>query len=693
MQYNETPVRRGFAFLGNKMDKTPAHNRIRRNALMWMLLASVLTASIYWPGLSGPFIFDDAQNIRLLQSWRTGQIGLWDFVGDNGGVLFNRSLAMGSLALNLVIGGESSFSFKLGNLLMHLACGWLAFAVFAKLLKRDPNLRSFGTAMAACIAITWLCHPFNASTVLYVIQRMSQIATLFCLLGVLLYAITRDRMLSGALGEKQSFIRLVFGIGLLTFLGILGKQTAVILPGLCLVVELGWYQKLRDWPRSLRWFYVLSVVLPAITIILVVAWQWPWLQGHMLEWGMTVGQRLMSEPRALCSYLLQLLVPYAPSMGIYTDDFAVSRTLLDPPTTVPAMLTLAFLSVAAWRLRGSRPAIFVGWFWFLVAHSVEASIVPIELYYEHRNYLPSFGIILLVFDAVAAGFAWLESKNLHMWKYSVVLTACLLAGLGMQTLTIALQWRSLLGIALAGIESHPNSARVYIDYGRAAIDAKQWGQAYSVFSRMAENKDPAISSIGKVEVTLLNCYFRGDSDPLLLDEAVRESPPRLNYIVQYAVGDLVGMRARRGCNRITPLLLGDSITQMVDKASVQSESSQSKWTLRYNAAMAYYQAGAWQQALAQARIAWNHGPDPTVALLYVRLLLKDADLATARQVFWQVMKRAGYSKSEQLDSGTRTAALKAIREEINAYASRHGQPGVDTTDLRASPDRPAVTSP
>lgn len=644
---------------------------------IWMLLASIVVLVVYWPGLSGPFIFDDAQHLRLLQSWRSGEIGFREMAAGNGNFLFHRSLAMASLALNLMIGGDSSFSFKLGNLLLHMLCGWVAFAVFTRMLKRDANLRAYASSVAACIAIAWLLHPLNVSTVLYVIQRMSQIAALFPLLGVWLYAATRDQMLTGKISTFAALVRLFVGIATLTALGIQGKQSALVLPGLCLVVELGWYQRPRDWPPAIRWFYLLSVALPVAAIIGVTVWKWSWIEGNMLEWGMTPGERLLSEPRALWGYMREIAVPYSPAMGIYTDDFRVSRTWFAPATTMPALLGLLVVSIGAWMLRTRRPAAFVGWFWFLMAHSIEASIVPIELYYEHRNYLPAFGLLLMLLDLLVAAATWFAHRGVFLRKYSGLLFLCLVIALGIQTSTMALQWRSLFGIALAGVEAHPNSARAYIDYGRATIALGMPDDTYRAFERMAENSNPSIASIGKIELTMLNCFFKGDSDPRMLEEAGRQSPAYLNYVVQYAVGDLVGMRERRGCGRITPILLADTIAEMVSRASSQPEMSQSKWTMRYNAAMAYYQGGDWSSALKHARIAWEQSPDPTIALLYVKLLLHNGEYDAAKKVFWQVMGRAGYSEISQIYEGTRGTALRAIKQELDEYAADRGLVGLD----------------
>lgn len=666
-----------------------------QHPISWLLLACLLCIGIYWPGLSGPFIFDDGPHLRLVQSWRQGEIGFFDMAAGNGGILFNRSLAMASLAANIAIGGDSSFSLKLGNLALHILCAWLAFATISLLLRRDKNLHSNAQKIAALICAVWVLHPMNVSTVLYVIQRMSEIAAASVLAGIYFYALVRNRMISHAVSQTTGFLLLILGAFCFIVLGIQGKQSALVLPGMCLAIEIGWYQRATQWPNSLRWFYTLSVALPILGIAAIVAVRWEWLQSGMREWGMTVGERLLSEPRALCEYARMTLVPYAPTMGIYTDDFEISRSWNQPWTTLPAIALLLLVSLVTWRFRRQRPALFVGWLWYLTAHSVEASIVPIELYYEHRNYLPSLGLLLMCADLLSIASSWLRRRGISLIRFAPTLTMFLLFSLSLQTLLLSLQWRSLYGIALSAILSHPHSARAYIDYGRAALKANRPKDAYAAFNQLATSDDPSLASIGKLELTLLNCNFVGDSDPHLFQAAVKQSPKYLNNVVQYAVGDLGGVLESKGCGRLTMMAFADGVSRIIEQATVQTEASQSKWSLRYVAALAYYHANAWPSALTHARIAWKNAPDPSMALLYVKLLLNNREYDGAKEAFSDVMVRAGYRRVEQIYGGTRGTALRAMKKELDAYAAQHGLSPISESalDLRNSSAPAGSTKP
>ncbi|WP_416203268.1 hypothetical protein [Xanthomonas euvesicatoria] len=653
--------------------------------IAWLAAASILAIALYWPGLDGPFLMDDGQHLAMIRSWQLGQISLWDVIASNGNWLFHRSLAMASLAANVAIGGENSFSLKMGNLLLHLMCGWIAYATLRRMLAHDKTLASQADLLSALICTIWLLHPLNVSTVLYVVQRMSQIATIFPLLGVWLYVSVRNRMLAGSISEWRAAALLFVGIPLLTFLGIQGKQSAIVLIGLCLVVELGLFQSPREWSPVLRSLFGALLLLPLLVITTLLIWKWQSLQSAMLEWGMAPAERLLSQPRVLWDYLRMLVVPYSPAMGIYNDDFSISHSLIDPITTLPALAGLAIVSAVAIVVRKRLPGVFVGWFWFLVAHSVEASIVPIELYYEHRNYLPQFGIWLMAASIVTAGLQALGRQGLNARAIGWLISLGFLAVLSAQTLSRALIWQTSLGISLGAIESHPSSARASVAFGFAAMQAGLVQDTYTVFQRLAANEDRGVASVGKVELTVLNCSLQKDSDPALLHSAADQHPRSINPVLPFAISNLVEVRQRDGCGRVTPRLLADTIVSILDQATDTRDTSQPKVTLRYNAALSYYQAGEWALALRQTRLAWPHSKDPSIALFHVKLLLHQGDLAGAKTAFWQLMQRAGYERVSELPGAVRGVALMAMLKEINDYAASNGEIGLGETE--ASPEK------
>ncbi|MDA8383988.1 MAG: tetratricopeptide repeat protein, partial [Betaproteobacteria bacterium] len=168
-------------------------------ALLWVL---AVTAWVYSDGLKGGFVFDDLPNIVQNPAIAHAHFTLSSLaqaaLSSHAGPL-RRPLASLSFALQVASVGLSPFALKLGNLLIHLVNGTLIFLLLRKILAA-PRLD--GTCQDKCskwlpvvVASAWLLAPINLTAVLYVVQRMESMSTLFMLLGLLLYVEGRLRLL------------------------------------------------------------------------------------------------------------------------------------------------------------------------------------------------------------------------------------------------------------------------------------------------------------------------------------------------------------------------------------------------------------------------------------------------------------------------------------------------------------------
>ena len=81
-------------------------------------------------------------------------------------------------------------------------------------------------------------------------------------------------------------------------------------------------------------------------------------------------------------------------------DIPISTSLLHPWTTLPAIGIIIALIMGGFYLLRKRPLIGFAVIFFFMNHVIESTIIPLELVYEHRNYLPS----MFLFVPIAAGF-------------------------------------------------------------------------------------------------------------------------------------------------------------------------------------------------------------------------------------------------------------------------------------------------
>lgn len=601
---------------------------------------------------------DDHVALKPIASWLAGTAPLGEEVlFSNTSWLTHRSLSMATLAANAAWLGYGPASFKLGNLIVHIACGLAAYGWLSSLLARDPSMTHKRHLIAALLAAAWLLHPLNVSTVLYAVQRMAQIATLCCLLGMWLYVHVRTGMQNQH--RTRDWFYLLLGIPMLTLAGIQGKQNAAVLPLLCLVIELAYFQRPRDWPASVRAFFATMVAIPAILGALVLLLRPKALLADYGLYEFGVVDRLLSEARVLCDYLRLLLVPYPPAMGVYTDDFAASTGLLSPPTTLLAIGLLAALSVISIRWRISLPSLFAGWFLFLVGHAVESSLLPLELYYEHRNYLPAFGVLLALASVAGAAGRRLDALGIRSGRIGWVAIAAALAVLALQTHGRARVWGDAATLATSALRAHPDSVRAHLGYLSIAVtnEPAVYERALEATFRSSNRRVRASAGMFRL---IVNCERGQKSLPADLLWVTKEYPAHIDILESVGYRTLATHASNKGCPGLGEATIADALVSVVDRAKAQPESVIFKWAIRNDAARLYARVRAWDDALRQAQIAWKHSGNTEIAEVLVLALLEKGEIDHAEQIYRETARRAPAS-------GRNEALLQRLRSTIDHY--------------------------
>lgn len=367
--------------------------------------ALLLTVGCYLPGLDGGFLFDDTINLQEMgsyggvrdwESFKSFTLGGWS--GPSG-----RPLSLMSFLLNDTTWPSQAARFKPTNLGFHLLCGlllaWTSLLVLRFYGFEDERATWLATFSASC----WLLHPFLVSTTLYVIQRMTQLAALFVFAGIVGYL--HGRLILTKF-PRAAYLWMAGSLTLGTLLAVLSKENGVLLPLLVGVIEFCAPNSTRN-IRSALIFRVIFIWLPTLAVLGYLASNinfspdlWPNRNFNQLE-------RLLSEPRILWDYLGNLLLPRIEGQGLYHDDFVISRDLITPGPTLPALLGLLGLIVVALSGRRRWPLFSLAMLFFLVGHLLESTLLGLELYFEHRNYLPT----AFLFLPIASGLDSLRQRT------------------------------------------------------------------------------------------------------------------------------------------------------------------------------------------------------------------------------------------------------------------------------------------
>lgn len=441
------------------------------------LLVLLLTLWVYWPGQSGPALLDDASSVLVIGDLREQPELAWDYVtGDTSGPL-GRPVSVGSFVLEkLLLDGGLALSKRI-NILLHLVNGtlviWLFWLLFQHLAVPGYSV------MAVLLGAAWLLSPFFVSTVLYVVQRMALLSTSFMLLACLCYVGWRLRLLRG----NFSLIPLLLMAACVLF-AVLAKENAVVVIPVVLLLEALWFQFEGPGGSIIRWLRLstlLLIVLGTLFVLVLLLFDYDGLAAAFQFRYFTLEERLLTQTRLVWNYVMQLLVPDVFRMGLYHDDVTVSSSLRQPVSTLYALLAwsitgLLFI-ILLWRRRGRYIAMGIGW--FVVAHSVESTVLPLELYFEHRNYFPAVGLFLLV-GAIFTELArrWPEVRSPLM--VYVGCYALWLAGLTGSQVQI---WSSHPLLILHHLNAHPGSFRANADMAVQMANVGEFAAAQDYSAR------------------------------------------------------------------------------------------------------------------------------------------------------------------------------------------------------------------
>lgn len=444
-------------------------------AIFVLLIACIATFFVYRPGLHGPFVFDDFPNIVhnpaiAITAISPDQLWRAAFSSDSGPL--DRPISMASFAVNYYFSGLNPYGLKLTNLIIHLINGIGIFILSALLLsyvRRDiqPGLTpNKAIWLSLAVAAAWLLHPFNLTGVLYVVQRMTSLSALFCIYGLALFVWGRVRLLDGRSGGLPAILS---SLVVFTPLATLSKETGALLPLFMLVIEFTLFNfRTRD-PgprRTLIVFYAVSVGLPALAALAYTAIHPEWVMSGYRIRDFDLPQRLMTEARVMWFYLKQILLPNTAAMGLFHDDLAVSRGLTQPAITLPAVVGIVLLPVVAVALRRRAPLLAFGVLFYLAGHLLESTIFPLELVFEHRNYLPMFGIVLAVF------YYLLHPASADTLPLRRVLAVAFIALFAFDTHARARQWSNPFDFYTWEVRHHPDSPRDNDELGNVFANIK-----------------------------------------------------------------------------------------------------------------------------------------------------------------------------------------------------------------------------
>lgn len=360
----------------------------RRLAPILLLAALLLTGWAYLPGLGGGYQFDDQPSLEGLSQVTDARSAAEYALSGNAGPL-GRPIAMASFLIHRNAWPDRPDEFLRVNLLIHLLNGLLVAWVAFRLARARGSDTDSAAGTATLCASLWSAMPILASTSLLIVQRMTSLSATFALAGLVAYLIFR-RGLERRPGRSMTGMSICLAI--FTILAALTKENGILVPVMVLVIELTLLQPPQRLTRiTWRAWQGVFLVFPLTLILAVLAAMLPYSTLTEAVRGFSAGERLLTQGVFLWEYLFHAFLPMETGNLGPLQDSRVPFTSVFHPTVLAAIVGWVLVSTAAIRWCKRLPVFSFAVFWYLGGHLVESTVVPLELYFEHRNYLPLVG--------------------------------------------------------------------------------------------------------------------------------------------------------------------------------------------------------------------------------------------------------------------------------------------------------------
>jgi len=392
----------------------PPKGRPTRRASFRHLIAIALIAGVALVAYSNtfrvPFHFDDRVNILQNPNVQIKDFN-WAHIERLIKNTYKESIRVFSyftFALNYYFDGFNVFGYHLVNVFVHAASGiflyWFLLLTFnLPSLKEKYGPISYKVALFS--SLIFISHPIQTQSVTYIVQRMASMAGMFYLLSLALY-------IKGRLSTGRPRFFYFGGMVLSYLLGVFSKENVAILPLFIALYEFYFFQKFDLGPKGKKILLGLVLGLFILGAFGFIIWGKRYInviiEGYEYR-TFTMSERVLTQFRIVLYYITLLIYPH-PSRLNLDYDFPISRTILDPPSTLISILIIAgLIGYSVWTAK-KRPVLSFCILWYFGNLVIESSIFPLEMVYEHRLYLPAVGPFVLFSLMVIRGIEKVRNR-------------------------------------------------------------------------------------------------------------------------------------------------------------------------------------------------------------------------------------------------------------------------------------------
>jgi tetratricopeptide (TPR) repeat protein len=498
---------------------------LKESVALHLVLIALLGLIAYSNTFDVPFQFDDIRNIvenplvkdfsYFTDTSKAETLRHYIFLGRK-----TREFTYLTFFANYRLHGLNVTGYHVVNLAVHIFNALLVYLLVVLTFKTPYLLKStlskHSGHIALLSALLFVSHPVQTQAVTYIVQRSASLATFFYLASLALYIkwrlIKEQRILHQTQNAhaKKSMVSLsnhsLYALSLLSaVLAMKTKETAFTLP-----LSVAAYEFIFFEGRTGRRFFYLIPLFLTISIIplnymsmISMYKTLEELTGGAVEAARTQDisrlDYLFTEFRVIVTYLRLLVLPVNQNLDY---DYPVYHSFFEPQVFLSFLFLLGVFGLGVYCLYRSRVMdrssethsshitdhssrlVAFGIFWFFITLSVESSIIPLHVIYEHRAYLPSAG----AFSAFAVGaFLLMERFKTRETRHIAVLsTVLLLILLSCATYARNTIWQSEATLWEDVLQKSPQKARPHVNLGNAFMSKGETERAIKHFETAAK---------------------------------------------------------------------------------------------------------------------------------------------------------------------------------------------------------------
>ncbi len=456
---------------------------------------------IYSWGFSGALYYDDFRPLSGLANIHDLNSALFYIFNESSGPL-GRPISMLSFLLNVNDWDQNLSGFFQTNTMIHLFNGILVFFISYKVFNLIYSQSEKNKWLALAVSSLWLISPILVSTQLIAVQRMASLSALFVFAGVLGY-------LKGLEVQKQRptlGLCIQFGsIFIFTLLAMFSKENGILLPIFTLVLEYTIVQRYY----SIQKFKKLRFSLFSACLIIILGYLLSTIPHAEVGYSVrnyTLYERIITQPQVLIDYIRLAFIPDIFSYNPFHDNYSKNSQLLGNIPAIFSGIVCLLALIAAISLRKKYAVFSFAILWFFAGHLLESTVIGLELYYEHRNYIAILGLNLLLIYVFNQLTIHHEKFTNLIWGSFVVY----LVFLSFITFQVTSLWGKPEQAAQAWFINQKGSSRATEHLALMWLQQGKVDPAYEILKRQKDNCPTCLNS--QIQYLMLSCVLKKQAE-------------------------------------------------------------------------------------------------------------------------------------------------------------------------------------